>query len=138
MIKTLNWNIDIEDFLGKKFCDITGAVEDSEYILFETGDGHRYKMYHKQDCCEDVRLEDVAGDIKDLLDEEILMAECVTNSREPARDEYDKSYTWTYYKLATRKGYVTLRWYGKSNGCYSEKVQIDYQFDEEYHYYEEN
>lgn len=50
------------------------------------------------------------------------MAELVSND-EPAKNEggyTSESFTWTFVKSATVKGYVTLRWYGYSNGYYSE------------------
>ena len=111
----------ISELKGKILNDV--KVVDNDTIYFYCEDGNTYKMYHDQDCCESVTIEDICGSIKDLIGSSILMAEEINEEREPL-DKYDESYTWTFYKLATVKGYVTLRWYGTSNGYYSESVDF--------------
>jgi hypothetical protein len=54
------------------------------------------------------------------------MAEEVSSEKIP--DHYDTYYdssTWTFYKFATMKGSVTVRWLGTSNGYYSEGVSYE-------------
>ncbi len=107
------------ELLGKTIVKIEGAEKDSEKVIFHTECGKKYIMYHDQDCCETVSVEDVCGDISNLLNTQILMAE---ESSEKDDVGHNESGTWTFYKLATIKGYVDIRWYGESNGYYSEEV----------------
>lgn len=98
---------------------------DKTEIRFITWFGEEFRLYHEQDCCESVAIDDICGDLNDLLDSPITLAEESTN-----RDEIDgracsESWTWTFYKLATVKGYVDIRWLGESNGYYSESVYFE-------------
>lgn len=116
----------IEILLGKTITEIIGAEEGGEQIIFSCSDGTQYRMLHYQDCCESVYIEDICGDISNLIGTPVLMAEEISNDCDrEALDEYTESYTWTWYKLATIKGYVTIRWYGESNGYYSESVDFE-------------
>ena len=112
---------DISVLIGKTLTEVS-SDSDAE-IVFKTDSGEIYEMYHRQDCCEDVNIEDICGDLNCLIGNPILKAEMTTNNDNPKRD-YDDSYTWTFYHLATIKGYVTIRWYGASNGYYSEAVNF--------------
>ena len=122
--------VDVSILKGKILKDI--KIEGNENIFFIDEDGIEYKMFHDYDCCENVYIEDICGDINNLIGSEIIMAEEVINRDLPPLNKYDKSYTWTFYKFATVKGYVTIRWYGESNGYYSEKVDFVINDKEEY------
>ena len=70
---------------------------------------------------------EVVGDVQDLIGVPLLVAEESSSGENPEGaevSEYQESFTWTFYKLATIKGYVDIRWYGESNGYYSEGVSL--------------
>jgi hypothetical protein len=113
--------IEITELKGKTLTSVVN--NDNEEIVFTTDTGEQYKLYHEQDCCENVTVEDITGDLQDLVGTPLLMAEQVSNEDTPEL-EYEESYTWTFYKFATVGGYVTIRWLGTSNGYYSEGVDF--------------
>lgn len=110
-----------EDLVGKSLVKAWNAGEEFHFV---GSDGSRYKLYHEQDCCEDVRVEDVVGDVSDLIGPPILLAEESSSNNHDQYDRTDDSKTWTFYRLATVKGYVTIRFFGTSNGYYSESVDF--------------
>ena len=122
--------VDVSILKGKILKDI--KIEGTESILFIDKDDIEYEMFHDYDCCENVYIEDICGDINNLIGSKIIMAEEIINRDLSPLNKYDESYTWTFYKFATVKGYVTIRWYGESNGYYSEKVDFVINDKEEY------
>jgi len=117
---------EIQDMVGKTFTRVYGGVGDG-VMVFEN-DTERYVFTHDQDCCESVDINDVVGDLSDLVDEPLLMAEEVSGKTPAEFNEADhESVTWTFYKFATRRGYVDVRWLGESNGYYSESVDLHWE-----------
>lgn len=81
-------------------------------------------MYHDQDCCEHVSVDDFIGELK--IGSKILDFIERTNSGVPKEEEYiAESFTWTFYTIVTDKGYCDIKWYGSSNGYYSESVDFE-------------
>lgn len=138
--------IDVSELVGKTLTAVSGAVGDDS-ITFVCKDGSEYQLFHSQDCCESVAVEDICGDFADLIGTPILMAESITNHDHPLTgsvhsetlmkakflqgsklpevcDYESESFTWTFYKFRTIKGSVDIRWYGTSNGYYSECVSF--------------
>jgi hypothetical protein len=126
-------------FLIGKTITAIEVNEDKDEIRFSTSEGNIYKMYHQQDCCESVGIDDIIGDINDLIGSPIIIADersseeppveiKAARAKEAVENEYysynPDSETWTFYELATNKGSVTLRWHGSSNGYYSESVDF--------------
>ncbi len=111
---------EISELVGKTI----RAIENRNDELIFATDAGMYRMWHSQDCCESVQLEEVVGDLEDLIGSPVLSAEEVSSEGFAPDRTYDDSHTWTFYKLATIKGSVTLRWLGESNGYYSESVDF--------------
>jgi len=98
-------------------------------ILFYLCNGTVVTMHHEQDCCEDVHIDDINGNLSNLIGHPILRAdEKVSHEQTEGTEDNcynDESNTWTFYTLATSAGYVDIRWHGSSNGYYSEAVNFD-------------
>jgi len=139
--------VEMTDLEGLVFTSVAQDDDDRDTLRFESDSGDVFVMYHAQDCCEVVYLDDVIGDLEDLVNTPILEAR-VAASGDRADAELDvldgeayvmhklstfgdqkskpvnDSETWTFYLFRTIKGSVTLRWFGSSNGYYSESVNI--------------
>jgi hypothetical protein len=115
-----------EDLKGKTLtrCEQIG----DECLEFDCDDGSKFALYHSQDCCESVEINDICGDLADLIGNPLLMADEAESDNAPdgveVRGYSNESNTWTFYKLATIKGSVDIRWHGSSNGYYSESVSF--------------
>ena len=111
--------VDVSEMLGQTFSRV---FADHDAVTFEN-DEVRYMLYHDQDCCEHVYVEEIIGDLEDLKNLPLLTSREDTNAEDPGTRDYgDDSHTWTFYNFATLNGYVTIRFLGESNGYYSESV----------------
>jgi hypothetical protein len=134
-------SVSFETLKGKIISKIIGLEKGSEQIQFFCEDGTKYKLTYYDDCCAFCNIEDICGDISDILGNPLLIAEEIINSDVPTDIQFQRekenccyltdSEAWSFYKLSTIKGSVTIRWYGSSNGYYSETASFEEIKDED-------
>jgi hypothetical protein len=110
--------------LGKTITQIT-----DNGCLFIFSDGSQFRMIHHQDCCEDVSVHSIAGDLDWLIGKPLIVAEEVSNTPTISEELLNAdaySCTWTFYKFGTNNGVVSFHWYGESNGYYSETPNCEF------------
>ena len=112
--------VPFDSLVGKVITAI--ETNDSEDVLyFYTVCDRLYMMFHVQDCCETVDIEDVCGEWEDIMYWPVHLAE---ERKDSGGTDDGDSVTWTFYEIQTIKGGVTIRWHGRSNGYYSESVSF--------------
>lgn len=129
MFNTETWKTyPMKELIGKVFTSVEKNTNLRNYddrdnkgsaIWFKNEDEF-FELSHDQDCCEEVDIEDISGDLNDLVNTSILDSYCSTSK---GKTEWD-SCTWSFYIIRTVKGTVTIRFYGTSNGCYSEEASL--------------
>ena len=66
-----------EDLQGRILCKVVNL--DNYELRFHLTEDHYVRMYHSQDCCESVSIEDIVGDLDDLVGTPLLLVEEVSN-----------------------------------------------------------
>jgi hypothetical protein len=120
------------DLEGKTLTKIEGLRVGSYEVIFHCSDGSVYKMYPDDDSflygnAIDISIDDICGDVDCLIGNKIVKAE-VRRSENRGGHIRDNIWAdpevWTFYTLATVKGYVDIKWYGTHNGYYSAEVSF--------------
>ena len=110
----------INKIIGKTIVEIKGEDE----IIFSCSDATKFRMYHFQDCCENVSVDCILGDVNNLLNSPVNHAE-ETHPDIPCENLSSESFTWTDFRIITEKGEVIYRWLGVSNGYYGETPEFE-------------
>ena len=116
----------LDDMKGQVFTKV--YVTDNKYEMIFENDEFIFTFYHEDDCCESVYVDDITGDLDDLVGKPLDIVEVARHEDTMPQGmdlkKPEDSFTWTFYKFATIKGWVDVRWLGESNGYYSEEVDF--------------
>ena len=109
----------IEAAIGRVPTKVEGMYSGSREVRITFEDGGYLSLWHEQDCCEQVDLQDVEGDPHGLVGYPLTVAE---EAYADAGDVVSESGTWSFYRFGNGHEFIVLRWLGESNGYYSEGV----------------
>jgi len=94
MLKTLNTLkgsvYKFEELLGRTL--YRAEADDSVLTLYLSNTNY-VRFQHHQDCCEHVYIEDICGDLDDLVGAPLIEAEEVSDYDAGPLNEYEESYT---------------------------------------------
>lgn len=88
---------------GKTVDDIRDCKPESGSVTFRFDDGTYCTLGYHRGCCESPHVDDVAGNLDSLVGQVVVTAE------EHSFDSSDGS-LWTFHRISTGKGAVTIRW----------------------------
>lgn len=104
MNKSKEFDANISDLVG---LTMKSVVKDDDMISFESIDGRKFTLAHEQDCCEQVVIQEIVGDLTNLIGKPILCVEKVE----------DESAVSVRVKFDTNKGTVFISWEAILGGC---------------------
>jgi hypothetical protein len=113
----------VEELVGKKIVDLAENHEGD--LTFTMSDGSIYEMGYVPDCCATCVVESGLDDLKAMIGQKLVAVTEDSSKETPAdvKQEYTpESQTWTFYTFRSNKATAQLRWFGSSNGYYSESV----------------
>ena len=100
--------------------DVIDNENQNNQVLITTASGRQFLIHHSQDWCEYVRIEGIDGEFRHLVGKVIEQASEVV---EDCSEGYESA-TRTTHTFKADKNTVVVRWFGESNGFYSESVDI--------------
>lgn len=123
------WSLLDDDPIQNKVIKSVTGLSDSKFddeVVFNFTDGSTFRLYHPQDCCESVYLEDCEGKVSADFEGGTLLEFEKATQDDPSTEGWGSVRQWTFYKIRTTKQDLTLRWIGESNGYYSVEVECEY------------
>lgn len=108
-IKILSGEV-IKNFIGEKAGELCRVEFESGNVL---------ELFHDQDCCECVVIEDIQGEPVQLIGKTLEYVD-----EEIEDGNVGESSTRTTYTFKTSNYMLKIIWLGESNGYYSESVTV--------------
>lgn len=111
--------MEFSQLINKTFLSVE---RNGDNVSFISNKGEMYVLGAEDGPPNDVNvfIESITGDLNDLVGKKLVKAEESSNKD----NSLNPQYTWTFYKFATSKGYVDIRFCGESNGYYCEKATL--------------